>query len=239
MLVSECPVCGNNNRQTAGAFRSSPQGKSNFGFAELDVAVIVYYERCMECGVLFQNPRMDDESMRRYYAEGHYRKFLGNIDVDGDEMERAKRVADSLQLESVTRHLDIGCSRGYLLQETRKKYNCAIQGFDLNPEYAEEGIPVVGEYGLLPGSYDLITSIHVLEHTTDPMHELRRMHGLLTPGGTIILEVPSLACKGGPWRLAHIFVFEPWVLYGMCQSAEFDVKDVRVSEHIQLEMTLA
>jgi len=217
---------------------SKPMVTLDFGYAVLPVAVLVKYDRCLSCGLIFQNPRMSDDSVGAYYSEGHYRKYMEGMDVDGDEMSRSIRIAKELG-RAPTRHLDIGCSRGYLLNATREAFNCGIQGVDENPGYAVEGIPVVDSLKLLVGDFDLITMIHVLEHVTDPLETLTSLKPYLRKGGTLLIEVPSMTSKGGPWRLAHLYHFEPWVLHNLCKTAGYEVKNVRISEHTQIEVTVA
>ena len=44
-----------------------------------------------------------------------------------------------------------------------------------------------------PGSVDVISLWHVLEHLDDPAAALRRVHGWLKPGGVLLVGVPNLA----------------------------------------------
>jgi SAM-dependent methyltransferase len=234
--VKYCPVCGWSDKMVTGNFQSKPLVSVDAGFSMLTAGVMVKYDRCLHCGLIFQNPRMSDESIKSFYADGHYRNITGNQDTD--EKGRAERIANTLDMIP-TRHLDIGCSRGYLLQKTKELFNCGVQGVDENPEYAVEGIPTVKNLELVWGDFDLITMIHVLEHVTDPINELLKLRPFLRANGTLLIEVPSMNSKGGPWRLAHLYHFEPWVLVDMLRIAGYKVKDVKVEEHTLVEATLA
>ncbi len=50
-------------------------------------------------------------------------------------------------------------------------------------------------YSALPkhaGTFDLIIARHVLEHSYDPIESLTSLRSLLSPGGTLSVEVPCL-----------------------------------------------
>jgi SAM-dependent methyltransferase len=47
-----------------------------------------------------------------------------------------------------------------------------------------------------PGSFDVVTSISVVEHIPDDTEAVRKMWGLLKPGGRLLLTVPCAATAG-------------------------------------------
>jgi SAM-dependent methyltransferase len=48
----------------------------------------------------------------------------------------------------------------------------------------------VGPVEAVPGAFDVITMIHVLEHIVDPVAVLATLRGKLAPGGLLLIEVP-------------------------------------------------
>jgi cyclopropane fatty-acyl-phospholipid synthase-like methyltransferase len=237
--VNKCMVCGSDTIISAGTYNSRPSMKVDLGYTVLPVIARVSYSQCLMCGMIWQNPRMSDKDLNEYYSKGHYRQYLSATveSMDEDEILRAKRIVEELDMIP-TRHLDIGCSRGFLLRGTKTAFGCGIQGVDSNPSYAVDNIPVVDDISLVWGTFDLITMIHVLEHTTDPIKELQRVKPFLSKEGTLIIEVPSHKSTGSPWRLAHTLHMEPWVLTNICMIAGYAVKDIALEEHTRIQVTI-
>ena len=78
--VNECPVCGSTSSASAGTHHSKPIVNIDAGFSVLPAIILVKYSLCLMCGMIWQNPRMSDEAIKRYYSEGHYRTSLMNTD---------------------------------------------------------------------------------------------------------------------------------------------------------------
>ncbi len=49
------------------------------------------------------------------------------------------------------------------------------------------------ELPFAPHDFDLILGLDVLEHLKDPWHVVRKLHGLLRPGGAIVVSLPNIA----------------------------------------------
>jgi len=101
-------------------------------------------------------------------------------------------------LPSHGRMLDIGCGNG----ATIRAFQAGAPGwthvgteFDDRYRREVESIPNtecmhVGEPADVPGTFDVITMIHVLEHLVDPIAFLASLHGKLAAGGVLLVEVP-------------------------------------------------
>lgn len=98
--------------------------------------------------------------------------------------------------------IDVGCGAG-LLTEPLARMGAAATGIDAAPEniavargHAErQGLAIdyraVGAEALVGETYDLVTSMEVVEHVVDPGAFLAALAGLLAPGGLMILSTPN------------------------------------------------
>lgn len=55
-----------------------------------DAAVITRYFACQNCHVIFQNTRMSDEELNKFYSKGYYRRSLNINDEEISKDERTK-----------------------------------------------------------------------------------------------------------------------------------------------------
>lgn len=239
MIVDKCVLCHSEDIRMYGEYPSVPRISVTLPFGNFEANLIVKYSICNRCGMIWQNPRMSDEELDTYYSKGYYRQSLGISEevMDKDEMERALRIASELKGDFMS-HLDIGSSRGYLLTSVRNSFGVGIsEGVESNVGYDKSGFEIVKSFDEVDtgrGKFDLITMIHVLEHTTDPVMELVKVSELLSDTGTLVIEVPSFRSKGGPFRLAHTLHMEQPVLYHICKSAGLKVFNSIHGEHTQV-----
>jgi 2-polyprenyl-6-hydroxyphenyl methylase/3-demethylubiquinone-9 3-methyltransferase len=96
---------------------------------------------------------------------------------------------------------DMGCGAG-LLAEPLARLGADVTGIDAAPEavaaarlHAEgQGLDIdyrVGSVDALAGPYDLITSLEVIEHVSDPRGFVGGLAGALGPDGLLILSTPN------------------------------------------------
>ena len=96
------------------------------------------------------------------------------------------------------RLLDVGCGAGAFLRFARDR-GWEVEGTDMvvtdwarasGARLWEGELPAI-EFG--DARYDVVWFNQVLEHTRDPLLELRRARDLVTPGGILLVGVPNVA----------------------------------------------
>jgi SAM-dependent methyltransferase len=97
---------------------------------------------------------------------------------------------------------DYGCGGGHFLWAA-KTLGFEVMGMELDAASVEFGrahgldvrlASLPANLAMVEGKkFDLIKSMHVLEHVPEPLSTLRALHGLMKPGGIMILSVPDQA----------------------------------------------
>lgn len=136
--------------------------------------------------------------------------------------------------------IDFGCGGGYLL----RKLECKSRiGIEPNPTAAESvkelGIqhfssPIDATDKLGQGVADVIISTNALEHTLNPLQELKNLKPLLRIGGTIHFVVPceSIVNKYNPKDINyHLYSWSPQNLGNLFTEAGYSVEYVRPYIH--------
>lgn len=167
---------------------------------------------CRACGcvqaVLDAQWRRDAEAIYRdytiYYQSGGREQPVFD-QATGTAMTRSDRLvaqlAERIALPERGRHLDVGCGNGGFLSSFARRFpSWTLAGTEYDAKYRTEveSIPGVerlytGELAEVPGEFDAISLIHVLEHIEGPRAFLAKVREKLRPGGWLIVELPHYA----------------------------------------------
>ncbi len=161
--------------------------------------------RCDNCDYL-TTPIADAEDGSALYDNPEYFDGWGcNLDFDYDKFEPAVHQQVSEYLEFIKRYthgkslLDVGTGSG-LLPHLARTHGYEVEGTDLS-KHVSETLPAKAGFQIHHGAiedisfnrtYDIITMLHVLEHTRNPLSTLNRATEILNDGGFIIVVVPNL-----------------------------------------------
>ena len=130
------------------------------------------------------------------------------------------------------RVIDFGCGGGHLLSVLR----CADRrGIEVNPiarvEAERRGVKCVAGASDLPDEWaDVVISNSALEHTEDPLTELRQLLPKVRRGGLVIFCVPH---ETTGWRYKpndinqHLYTWSPMALGNLFTTAGFSVAWVK------------
>jgi len=207
----DCPVCDGKERVVAGRFdrRLKP------------LRTVV----CEGCGLFFTDPMPTEAELARYYAD-EYRadyQFAGGRPranhIRKKEREAERRLGEILAHAGPDRRrtLDFGCGSGELVRRLAAEGHAATglepgrsfasfaaeQGRRLGSFRIDGGTWREADYA--PGSFDVITAYHVLEHLREPIPALRRIGEWLADDGRLFLEVPNM--QGYPLKCFEHFHF--------------------------------
>lgn len=145
------------------------------------------------------DPRPELEVLKSIYNSYHQRNGRDEYSWEvlmGDIFESVSSLLVN-KFPSRGKILDIGCGYGHFLK-IMEGHGWKAEGIDPSPNtvsYArKEGLDVINttidEASLPESSYKAVTMFYVLEHLTDPLNALRKVHNLLAPGGALIIRVP-------------------------------------------------
>jgi 2-polyprenyl-3-methyl-5-hydroxy-6-metoxy-1,4-benzoquinol methylase len=252
-----CLLCGSQHWSPLVEAPDSTAGGTGLWFAVV---------QCQDCGLCFTCPRPNLETIGQFYPAvyrpHHTRRSRAVRREQGQQSwqhgGRRRNDASSLFQSEINAHplrstgrgrlLDFGCGGGAFLAQMHSQ-NWQVTGLDISAAAVQRvrdelGLrAVVGSLphpDLRPGSFDVITMWHSLEHVHAPLEVLRQAHRLLVPGGRLVVAVPNIDSLpfrwfGSAWYgldlPRHLTHFAPWTLQAMLERAGFRAGPIRMIRH--------
>ena len=192
---------------------------------------------CRVCGLVWVNPRPSVEDINAYYATEYRADYTGAAAPPLRKIVRGmlgaldRRRALRPLLRDGAALVDVGCGAGEFVYLLRRRHVDA-SGIEPGREYAEFarqtlGIPIqtatVENAIVAPGSQDVVTMFHALEHVPDPKRVLATVRGWLKKGGLLVVEVPNVEstvqAPSHKFHYAHLHHFTGWTLGALGEAA--------------------
>jgi 2-polyprenyl-3-methyl-5-hydroxy-6-metoxy-1,4-benzoquinol methylase len=187
---------------------------------------------CEQCGLIRTDPMPTDAELDAYYA-GEYRldyQFAFSKKPPRFHLKRSQRDAEARfallepAFSGTKRVLDFGSGSGEFLALAAKAGH-KVQGIEPGESFAafardEYGVSVQStvwqQVEFEPGSFDVITANHVLEHLREPVSAMKRMAEWLAEDGVLFVSVPNALGKRRHsfqhFHFAHVYNFTPQAL---------------------------
>lgn len=174
---------------------------------------------CQECGLLYSNPRMTEDSFKQFYENDYRNIYSDRYEISEEKgNERIKKYVENILKEyeqpMPKTVFEIGCGVGTNLIPFIDS-ECIGVDYDYTAieKGQAEGLDLrMGGIEVLEASgkkADLIIMHHVLEHMTDLERDLKRIRDLLTETGVLYVSVPGFYTwdKGSLMQNAHNYQF--------------------------------
>jgi SAM-dependent methyltransferase len=206
--------------------------------------------RCLQCGLIYLNPRPCRDEIARYYP-ADYEPFTRLSRHQGGRLARwsYRRYLDKrcARLPKIPGHLlDVGCATGDFLARARE-HGWQVQGVEPSQAAAEAArrqydLDVftgdLSQAYFPDGYFDAVTMWDVLEHVHDPRAELAGIHRIVKAGGLLLIELPNIhsfdVALFGPYWIGldmprHLHLFPLVALHALLEQAGFSVVSRRCS----------
>jgi 2-polyprenyl-3-methyl-5-hydroxy-6-metoxy-1,4-benzoquinol methylase len=209
--------------------------------------------RCPSCALVFRATLPTADEIEAIYGREYFERSRedtsghGYLDYleDADEHRfNARRRLDALErlVPERGRLLDVGAAAGFFAAEAQQR-GWTAQGVDVSPYmagYGREELGVDIRTGLFqaledPPPVDVVTMWDYIEHSIDPVGDVRRAAEALTPGGVLALstgdiDTPVARLSGARWHLLtprhHNFFFSATTLRRLLTDAGLEVVEL-------------
>jgi len=190
---------------------------------------------CLDCGILYSNPRMTKESFKRFY-ENDYRNIYSDVGEESDTDNKMKELVDEtledFDLPAPKVVFELGCGTGGNLTHFKDAYCIGVDYDSLAIEIGKlNGLNLhVGGIEKLEQTGKKNILNQVLEHLNDIESDLKRVRDLLTEDGLLYIAVPRLygSHKKMLFQNAHNYQFTGntlcYVMY-VCGFEEYFISE--------------
>ena len=194
----------------------------------------LFFERkifsCKDCGVQYLDPQLNDEELKKLYAENYYHAWGVSGTSENQITRQMKRATFQLRMALIHQFvrfgkvLDVGCATGYFL-EVAKEAGYEPFGVEFSNYSSQMAKRLFGDDSIFCGTleqcdfpdlmFDVIAMSDFIEHVKDPIVTLTKASQLLKNDGVIMIMTPntntlSNKLMGKRWthyKLEHFYYF--------------------------------
>jgi SAM-dependent methyltransferase len=212
--------------------------KDRYGF---NMPVVI----CKQCGLIQIYPKLSQKSYDDFYNTSYRKLYLGEGRPKNTFFETQTITGNGI-IDFLEKHLnqkiinqkilEIGAGAGGILYSFKQRGN-EVYGCDLDSEYLEFGrkhynIEIeFGTFDNLKKDYkpDFIILNHVLEHTLDPLEELKRLKTICQHNTIVYIGLPGVYALQDSYdsdflkyiHIAHVYHFTLTTLKNILNLAGF------------------
>jgi 2-polyprenyl-3-methyl-5-hydroxy-6-metoxy-1,4-benzoquinol methylase len=238
-LLKKCPACDHEK------FVEFIQCKDHF-LSKEDFTIL----KCENCGLLFTNPRPEENDLGRYYKSSQYishsnakKGLINKIYHFIRRHNHKKKYKLISSYRSKGEILDVGCATGeFLLFLKQKGWN--VFGIEPDADARQfaiennkiEAFPESELVKLGRDKFDVITLWHVLEHVSNLKPRITELYNLLKDDGILIIAVPNsqsldAAHYGSFWAgydvPRHLYHFDQKVIKDLFSKFNFSCIEIK------------
>lgn len=202
------------------------------------------YLCCPQCRLMWVNPQLTDEAVSQIYAAGFKSKSGKTPVYPGKRNFREGLGFISPNKVNGGQLLDVGTFTGHFLVAAREDGWQTVEGTEISEgaiQFAKENYDITVHQGdllsidLPEAHYDAITLSDVIEHVSDPLATIERIHDLLRVGGILYMHTPHFNSLpryyyGKDWNVFfpwHRTIFSVPAMRQMLERGGFTVKVIR------------
>ena len=211
--------------------------------------------RCKVCGLqqLFPLPTVDEDK-EHYDSNPHDRQTTPEFGIEElykkfeyPNQYRVDYLEKDIGIQKDWKILDYGCGYGFLMEMLLKRgydvKGCEISEDRLNVIRNRQGnLDRIYTFNLLEtgteipkeleGRFDCVLSFHLIEHITSPVLFLKKLKGLIKPGGYLLMEMPNISnilmelspeFNNYNYIRDHVAYYTPELMKSLCEKAGFTV----------------
>jgi len=201
---------------------------------------------CKQCGMIYVNPRIKQDVVISGYSDAEDELYVSQEEGRINTFKKALKLVEKYSPDK-GKILDIGAAAGFFLHVAKEN---GWETFGVEPskwmsEWGNKKFNVNIKNGVLKdvkfenGFFDVVTMWDVLEHTPDPMSELKETARILKDNGILIINYPNIGSKlarlaGSKWWFilsVHLYHFTHKTIRAYLEKNGFEV--IKISRYYQ------